>query len=67
MQPLAPPVKFDALWCTEDNRVRVATIGVKHYVSIDGDNFCGPHKTLDAAREYGASIARAKAEGGSHG
>jgi hypothetical protein len=44
-----------------------AKFGVKHYVSIDGDNFCGPHKTLDAAREYGASIARAKAEGGSHG
>lgn len=56
MQPLAPPVKWDALWCSADNRVRVATIGAKHFVSIDGDNFCGPHKTLQAAKEYGVLI-----------
>jgi hypothetical protein len=52
-------LKFDSLWCSEDNRVRVASVGDKHYVSIDGDNFSGPHKTLQAAREYGVAIANA--------
>lgn len=61
-RPVDPPVKFDSLWCSEDNRIRVATIGAKHFVSVDGDNFNGPHKTMGAAREYGASITQPTGE-----
>jgi hypothetical protein len=58
--PLPPSlVKFDALWCSEDSRVRVATVGRQFFTSVDGDNFSGPHKSMDAARSYGAAIAAA--------
>ena len=59
--PLASPIRFDALHCSDDNRVRVATIGREYFVSVDGDSFAGPLKTFDAAREYGASIAKTEA------
>lgn len=49
------PVKVDSLHCTEDNRVRVATIGEVFFVSVDGDNFTGPFRTAEAAHAYGAS------------
>jgi hypothetical protein len=52
------PLKFDALWSSEDNSVRVATVGREFYVSANGDNFSGPHKTLEAAKAYGASVAK---------
>lgn len=54
-QPLPAPIKFDSLWCSEDAAVRVATIGQQHFVSIDGDNFCGPFKTFDVAKAYGGA------------
>jgi len=51
-QKLPTPIAFDSLWCSEDNRVRVAEIRGKFFVSIAGDNFAGPFKTAAAAKEY---------------
>lgn len=56
VQPLPAPIKFDALWCSEDNRIRVATIGKRFYVSINGDSFTGPCNTFEAARQYGEQM-----------
>lgn len=56
---LDPPIQFDFLHCANDNRVRVATVGNGFFVSVDGDNFSGPHRTKAAALAYGASIANA--------
>ena len=61
-QPPREPIKFDSMRCSDDGRLRVVTVGAKHYVSIDGDAFCGPHKTLQAAIAYGAAIAAATGE-----
>ncbi len=47
------PVTIDALHQSVDGRLLVATIGVRHFVSIDGDNYCGPFKTQQAAIDYG--------------
>lgn len=51
-QSLPAPIGFDSLWCSEDRRVRVATIGGKFFLSIAGDNFCGPFKSMEAAKAY---------------
>lgn len=50
-------LQWDALHCSEDNSVRVATVGNKFFVSILGDNFTGPFKTFDLASEYGKAQA----------
>jgi hypothetical protein len=55
---LSAPVKFDALHCSEDNRVRVATVGGKFFVSVDGDNFAGPFRSAEAAQVYGESATK---------
>jgi hypothetical protein len=51
--PQPAPMRFDALHCLADNRVRVASTGGKHFVSIDGDNFIGPLRSFEDARAYG--------------
>ena len=52
--PLVAP-KPDAVHVSPDGRVRVATIGAAHHVSVDGDNFAGPFRSFDAALAYGSA------------